>query len=62
VAWIASERSIIGRGSRIEVDRVQHGKRTMLDSGSGIVASSLRLRGSTLSWQQGSTTRTATLS
>lgn len=62
VAWIASERSIIGRGYRIEVDRVQHGKRTMLDSGSGIVASSLRLRGSTLSWQHGSTTRTATLS
>jgi hypothetical protein len=61
VAWIASERSIIGQGSRLEVDGAQHGRRTVLDSGTGIVASSLRVRGSTVSWQHGSTTRTAPL-
>jgi hypothetical protein len=62
VAWIGAEHSIIGQGSRIEVDGVQHGKRAVLDSGSGIVGSSLRLRGSTLTWRHASTTRTATLS
>jgi hypothetical protein len=62
VAWIASARSIIGRGPRIEVNRVERGKRTLLDSGPAIVASSLRLSRSTLSWQHGSTTRSATLS
>ena len=61
VAWIGSERSIIGRGSRTEADRVQHGKRAQLDSGSEILGSSMRLRGSTLSWRHGSATRTATL-
>jgi hypothetical protein len=62
VAWIGSEHSIIGQGSRIEVDAVQRGKRSTLDSGSGIVASSLRLRVSTLSWRHGTATRTASLS
>jgi hypothetical protein len=62
VAWIGSEHSIIGQGSRIEVDAVQRGKRSMLDSGSGIVASSLRLSLSTLSWRHGTTTRTASFS
>ena len=62
VAWIGAEHSIIGRGSQIEVDGVQHGKRAVLDSGSGIVGSSLRLRGSTLTWRHASTTRAATLS
>ena len=61
VAWIGTEHSIIGRGSRTEVDGAQHGKRALLDSGVGIVASSLRLRGSTLSWRRASMTRTATL-
>ncbi len=54
VAWIGSERSIIGRGSRIEVDKVQRSKRVTLDSGPGIVASSLHLRGSTLTWRRAS--------
>jgi hypothetical protein len=62
VAWIGSERSIIGRGSRIEVNAVQRGRRAMLDSGSGIVGSSLRLRLSTLTWRHGATTRSASLS
>lgn len=57
VAWIATVTSIIGRGSDMEV----HGNRLLLDSGSGIVASSLRLRGSTVSWRHGSTTKSATL-
>jgi hypothetical protein len=61
VAWIGSEHSIVGRGSRIEVDQVQHGKRAVLDSGSGIVGSSLRLRGSRLSWRHGSTIHAATM-
>jgi hypothetical protein len=61
VAWIGAEHSIIGRGSQIEVDRAQRGRRVLLDSGSGIVGSSLRLRGSTLTWRHASATRTATL-
>jgi hypothetical protein len=59
VAWVGAERSIIGRGSWVEVDGVQHGKRTLLDSGTGIIGSSLRLRGSMLSWRHASATRTA---
>jgi hypothetical protein len=62
VAWIGSERSIIGQGSRTEVNRAQGGTRVQLDSGTGIVGSSLRLRGSTLTWQHASATRTAALS
>lgn len=62
VAWIGSEHSIIGHGSRIEVAAGQRGKRSTLDSGPGIVASSLRLSLSTLTWRDGATTRTASLS
>jgi hypothetical protein len=62
VAWIGSEHSIGGQGSRIEVDAVQRGKRSSLDSGPGIVASSLRLSLSMLSWRHGTTTRTAPFS
>jgi hypothetical protein len=43
VAWIGSQRSIASHGSRIEVAEGQRGKRSTLDSGSGIVGSSLRL-------------------
>ncbi len=55
VAWIASSRSIIGHGELIEVHRGQ----ALLDSGPSIVPSSLRARGSTLSWRHGTATRTA---
>jgi hypothetical protein len=57
VAWIATDSSIIGRGRRIEV----HGNGRLLDSGAGIARTSLRLHGSTLSWRDGGSTRTATL-
>ena len=55
VAWIATSRSIIGRGQVIEV----HRGGTVLDSGPGIVPSSLRAHGPTLSWRRGAVTRTA---
>jgi hypothetical protein len=38
-----------------------HANRRLLDSGTGIVPTSLRLHGSTLSWRDGASTRTATL-
>lgn len=57
VAWIATANSIIGHGTRTEV--AANGK--VLDSGTGIVQSSLRLHGSTLTWRDGSSTRSATL-
>ncbi len=55
VAWIAAARSIIGHGESIEV----HRDGALLDSGPGIVLSSLRLRGTTLSWRHGTGTRSA---
>jgi hypothetical protein len=61
VAWIVVTNSIAAHSAVSEVDRVEGGRQTRLDSGAGIVAGSLRLRGSTLSWRHGSATRTATL-
>ncbi len=55
VAWIASGRSIIGHGESVEV----HRGGALLDSGPGIVQSSLRARGGTLSWRHGTSTRRA---
>ena len=57
VAWVATDSSIIGHGSRIEV----HANGMLLDSGSRIVSSSLRLHGSTLTWRDGGSTRTASI-
>jgi hypothetical protein len=57
VAWIATEHSIIGHGTRIEV----HAGGKLLDSGPGIVASSLRLHRSTLTWRDGGATRSAAI-
>jgi hypothetical protein len=57
VAWIVTDSSIVGHGKRIEV----HANRRLLDSGAGIAPTSLRLHGSTLSWRDGASTRTATL-
>jgi hypothetical protein len=57
VAWIATDSSIVAHGRRIEV----HANRKLLDSGTGIAPTSLRLHGSTLSWRDGASTRTATL-
>jgi hypothetical protein len=57
VGWIATDSSIVGHGRRLEV----HANRRLLDSGPAIVPTSLRLHGSTLSWRDGASTRTATL-
>ncbi len=57
VAWIATVHSIIGRGTSVAVYR--NGR--LLDSGPGIGPRSLRLHGTTLSWQHGASERNATL-
>lgn len=57
VAWIATANSIIGHGTQTQV----HANGRLLDAGAGIVGSSLHLRGSTLTWRDGSATRSATL-
>jgi hypothetical protein len=62
VAWIGSESSIISRGHGvIEVRAVDAGGARMLDSGQGIDSTSLRLRGSTLSWRHNGVTHHGTL-
>jgi hypothetical protein len=61
-AWIGQETSIIARGRElIEVHTAAGAHESVLDSGVAIVPESLRLRGSTLSWQHGGATRRATL-
>jgi hypothetical protein len=57
VAWIATIRSIIHPGARLEV----HANGALLDFGSNIKPGSLRLRGSTLTWRHGRALRSATL-
>jgi hypothetical protein len=58
VAWIATLHSIIpSGGGRTEV----HANGKLLEAGRGIKPRSLRLHGSTLTWRDGSKTRTATL-
>lgn len=61
VAWIAEVGSVISHAHEIEVQRVDARGPALLDSGSGIDTRSLRLHGSTLTWRDGSATRTATL-
>jgi hypothetical protein len=60
-AWIANASSIVHRSRRHEVRRSDTAGRARLDSGSGINPSSLRLRGSSLSWRHGAATRSALL-
>lgn len=60
-AWIASARSIIHHNSLTEVHRLVHGGQSVLDSSAGIVASSLRLHGTRLTWRDGSKLRAAQL-
>jgi len=62
VAWIATVNSIIGRGSGTEVHSLARGRLALLDSGSAIVPTSLRLHDSKLTWRHGASTRSATLS
>jgi hypothetical protein len=61
VAWIAVGSSIIRQAKAIEVHALdQDGGRT-LDSGGAVVADSLRLHGSTLTWMHGAKVRSAKL-
>jgi hypothetical protein len=61
VAWIGVEHSIVGHSSAIEVHAAGAGSARVLDSGPNIDPTSLRLRGSRLSWVDGRATRHATL-
>lgn len=61
VAWIASAASIIRHGHGIEVAENSGAGVRRLDSGTGIVTGSLRLRGSRLTWLHGRATRSAKL-
>lgn len=62
VAWISQTMSVIGRASAaLEVHRADVRGTSLLDSGRSILARSLRLRGSRLTWRDGPTTRAATL-
>jgi hypothetical protein len=61
VAWIGVARSVIGGRHAIEVHAAGASAATdkVLDSGPQIVPNSLRLRGSTLTWRDGTATRHA---
>jgi hypothetical protein len=68
VAWIGVAHSIVARREVIEVHAAGSAAGAgpgssdrVLDSGPQIVPTSLRLRGSTLTWRHGATTRHATL-
>jgi hypothetical protein len=61
VAWIVVASSIVRHSSQTEVNRADRRGEARLDTGPGIGSSSLRLRGSELSWSAGGATRTATL-
>lgn len=62
IAWTASARSVISEHvSELEVNRDDARGRALLDSGPRIATGSLRLRGSRLTWRDGSATRSATL-
>ena len=61
VGWIAGGGSIVSHRSSYEVQRLADGKATLLDSGSSIVPSSLRLQGPLMLWRDGQRMRSATL-
>ena len=62
VAWISSVSSVVSHGaSMLEVHRADSRGPALLDSASTIDPRSLHLKGSTLSWRDGSELRTATL-
>jgi hypothetical protein len=61
VAWIGSDRSIIAHRAQIEVHAAHGSSDSLLDAGPDIAPASLRLDGSTLTWQVGGATRHATL-
>ncbi|HEY2651682.1 MAG TPA: hypothetical protein VGI50_07165 [Solirubrobacteraceae bacterium] len=61
VAWISQVGSVVSHGRYLEVHRLDSRGEALLDSGAGIVSRSLRLHGSTLTWRNGSTARSASL-
>lgn len=61
VAWISEVTSVVSHRPYLEVHRLDSRGEAILDTGSGITTRSLRLRGSTLTWRDGSRTRTASL-
>jgi hypothetical protein len=62
VAWIGTAASVVNPNRQsVEVHAIGRAGERLLDSGGGIAARSLRLRGSVLSWRHGSRTRTARL-
>ena len=61
-AWIATANSLARRAPVVQVHSWSSAGFQLLDSGLGVRTGSLRLRGSTLSWQHGDSVRTATLS
>jgi hypothetical protein len=61
VAWISEVGSVISHNRYLEVHRLDSRGPALLDSGTGIVSRSLRLHGSTVTWRDGSVTRSATL-
>jgi hypothetical protein len=60
-AWIARSHSIVGHRTMIEVRAGDARGIRLLDSGAQIVTGTLRLSGSTVSWRDGSTRRSARL-
>jgi hypothetical protein len=63
VAWIGTGSSIVNRhNADVEVHAIDSKPERTLDSGAGVNSASLRLHGSKLTWKDGGTTRSATLS
>jgi len=61
VGWIAEGSSITSHVTTYEVHRFEHGKSSLLESGSGIHPMSLRLVRSRMSWRDASSTHSASL-
>lgn len=61
IGWIADASSIVGHRRIREVRRSDATGTTLLDSSPAIVAGSLRLHGSRLTWRRGRSMRSATL-
>jgi hypothetical protein len=62
VAWVGDAHSVFApRGTDIEVHKIDRHGATLLDSGPTVSLTSLRLRGSNLSWKHGGAIRRATL-
>jgi hypothetical protein len=61
VAWISGVGSLLVHRAATEVHRADARGQVLLDSGATIALGSLRLHGSTISWNHGGATRTATL-